>query len=138
MGQPVRIADLATRMVHLSGQEVNTPATPTGTIEIKYVGLSPGEKLYEELLIGTNVAGTQHPLIVRAQEAEIAWPSLDLMFKQLDDACACGDHGAIRHQLRKMVSEYEPSSEIVGHLWLHGDRVLRDPDDLRELVETRA
>lgn len=138
MGQPVRIAELATRMVHLSGQEVKTPATPTGSIEIKYVGLRPGEKLYEELLIGSNVAGTQHPLIMRAQEAEIAWPFLDLMLKQLDDACTHGDHDAIRHQLRKMVSEYEPSSEVVDHLWMHGDRRLRDRDELRELVETRA
>jgi FlaA1/EpsC-like NDP-sugar epimerase len=117
MGEPVRIADLAKRMINLTGQEVRTAATPDGTIEIQYVGLRPGEKLYEELLIGNNVTQTAHPLIMRAQEAEIAWPFLELMLKQLDEACERYDHEAIRNQLRKMVSEYSPSSEIDDHLW---------------------
>ncbi|PWF48895.1 polysaccharide biosynthesis protein [Massilia glaciei] len=120
MGQPVRIADLAVRMVHLSGQEVKTAATPKGTIEIKYVGLRPGEKLYEELLIGTNVTGTDHPLIMRAEESEINWPFLEIMLKHLDEACVRKDHGAIRTHLLKIVSEYQPSSEIVDFIWLEG------------------
>lgn len=75
MGEPVRIADLAVRMVHLSGQEVKTPGTPAGTIELNYVGLRPGEKLYEELLIGSNVSGTDHPLIIsRPHMAHAAIP----------------------------------------------------------------
>ena len=129
MGQPVRIADLAIRMVHLSGQEVRSAATPDGTIELSYVGLRPGEKLYEELLIGTNVTGTDHPLILRAQENEIDWPFLEIMLKQLDDACQRHDHEAIRHHLLKLVSEYQPSSDIADAVWLQNARVLPQLDD---------
>jgi FlaA1/EpsC-like NDP-sugar epimerase len=103
-------------MIHLSGQEVRSTDTPNG-IEIRYIGLRPGEKLYEELLIGDNVTGTDHPLIMRAQEAEIAWPFLEIMLKQLEACCASGDHVGIRVQLRKMVAEYAPVSEIDDHLW---------------------
>ena len=116
MGEPVKIADLAKRMVHLSGQEIRSESVPNG-IELRFVGLRPGEKLYEELLIGDNVAGTDHPLIMRAQEAEIAWPFLELMLKQLQEACERGDHEEIRHQLRKIVPEFVPSSEIDDHVW---------------------
>lgn len=116
MGQPVKIADLAKKMIHLSGQEVQSEQQLDG-IEIRFVGLRPGEKLYEELLIGDNVTGTVHPLIMRAQEAEIAWPFLELMLKQLDDACMRADQEAIRSQLRKIVPEFVPSSEIDEHIW---------------------
>lgn len=122
MGQPVRIADLAVRMVHLTGREVKSPATPDGTIEIEYVGLRPGEKLYEELLIGTNVTGTEHPLIMRAEENEIAWPFLEKMLQQLEDACNCTDHALIRAQLCKIVSEYQPASKIVDFIWLENSK----------------
>jgi FlaA1/EpsC-like NDP-sugar epimerase len=116
MGAPVKIADLAKKMIHLSGQEVWSEDTPNG-IEIQYVGLRPGEKLYEELLIGDNVTGTDHPLIMRAQEAEIAWPFLEIMLKQLEDYCARGNQAGIRAQLKKMVAEYSPVSEIDDNLW---------------------
>lgn len=117
MGDPVRIADLAVRMVHLSGQEVKTPSTPEGTIDIHYVGLRPGEKLYEELLIGNNISATAHPLIQRAKEAEFEWPVLKQMMSQLDDACARFDHNAIRLHLQKIVREYAPSSDIADNVW---------------------
>lgn len=116
MGEPVKIADLARKMIYLSGHEVRGDAAQGG-IEIRYVGLRPGEKLYEELLIGDNVTGTDHPLIMRAQEAEIAWPVLEQMLKQLDQTCEQGDHEAIRDQLRKIVPEFTPSSDIDDHLW---------------------
>jgi FlaA1/EpsC-like NDP-sugar epimerase len=118
MGEPVRIADLAVRMVNLSGQEVKSPATPNGTIEINYVGLRPGEKLYEELLIGSNVTSTDHPLIQRAQEAEFEWPVLKQMLEQLDDACTRFDHGTIRMLLQKIVREYTPSSDLADNIFL--------------------
>ena len=121
MGEPVRIDDLARRMVHLAGQEVKSPATPHGAIEINYVGLRPGEKLYEELLIGTNVTGTHHPLIRRAQESEFEWAFLQILLNKLDDACNRFDHRAIRAQLQKAVSEYQPSSNIADNLWREGD-----------------
>jgi FlaA1/EpsC-like NDP-sugar epimerase len=117
MGNPIRIADLAVRMVHLSGQEVRTEATPDGTIEINYVGLRPGEKLYEELLIGDNVSATAHPLIQRAKEAEFEWPVLKQMLEQLDDACTKFDHNAIRLHLQKIVREYAPSTDIADNVW---------------------
>lgn len=116
MGAPVKIADLAVKMVHLSGKEVCTAATPEG-IELRYVGLRPGEKLYEELLIGDNVTDTPHPLIMRAREADIAWPFLERMLAQLSDACERGNQDAIRAQLRKIVPEYAPSSDIDDHIW---------------------
>ncbi|MES2319265.1 MAG: nucleoside-diphosphate sugar epimerase/dehydratase [Pseudomonadota bacterium] len=117
MGAPVRIADLAVRMVRLSGQEVRTKETPAGTIEITYTGLRPGEKLYEELLIGTNVSGTEHPLIMRAEEAEIEWRFLEQMLAQLNDCCVRGDQTQIRSLLAKIVSGYRPLSPIVDHEW---------------------
>lgn len=117
MGEPVRIADLAVRMVHLSGQDVKSEITPEGTIEINYVGLRPGEKLYEELLIGSNVSKTVHPLIMRAKEAEFEWPLLKQMLQQLEEACQRYDHNAIRLHLQKIVREYAPSSAIADNLW---------------------
>jgi FlaA1/EpsC-like NDP-sugar epimerase len=117
MGDPVRIADLATRMVHLSGQEVKSPETPDGTIEIKYVGLRPGEKLYEELLIGDNVTGTDHPLIRRAQEKELEWDTLHAMLDRMSNACERFDHQEVRRLLLTLVEEYSPAAEIEDHIW---------------------
>jgi FlaA1/EpsC-like NDP-sugar epimerase len=128
MGEPVRIADLAQRMVQLSGQEVKSASSPQGNIEIRFIGLRPGEKLYEELLIGNNVSGTSHPLIMRAQETEIDWPFLEIMLKQLDEACDRMEHDTIRNQLMKMVREYRPNSPISDLLWLE-----QEP---QELIET--
>ncbi|WP_348240277.1 polysaccharide biosynthesis protein, partial [Salmonella enterica] len=71
MGEPVRILDLARRMIHLMGATVRDEDNPDGDIEIKFTGLRPGEKLYEELLIGSNVAGTDHPSIMRADEPHL-------------------------------------------------------------------
>jgi FlaA1/EpsC-like NDP-sugar epimerase len=124
MGEPVRIADLAVRMVHLSGQEIKTPMTPNGTISLNYVGLRPGEKLYEELLIGTNVTGTEHPLIRRAKESKFEWPVLQQKLELLDDACTRFDHCAVRSHLQDMVTEYTPASEIVDNVWRW-----HDPDE---------
>lgn len=129
MGDPVKIADLAKKMINLSGREVATVDAPDG-IELRFVGLRPGEKLYEELLIGDNATGTEHPLIMRAQEAEIAWPFLELMLKQLESACSHGDHNAIRLQLQKIVPEFTPSSAIDDHLWkLRLDALAKTPID---------
>lgn len=137
MGNPVKIADLAKKMVHLSGHEVRSASAPNG-IELKYVGLRPGEKLYEELLIGDNVTGTEHPLIMRAQEAEIAWPFLEIMLKNLDEACSRCDQDAIRAQLRKIVPEFVPSSDIDDHLWKQNKTRIAASGDLLELEEARA
>ncbi|MFZ6646307.1 polysaccharide biosynthesis protein [Undibacterium sp. TJN25] len=117
MGEPVRIIDLAKRMVHLSGLEVKSDTTPEGTIEIHHVGLRPGEKLYEELLIGDNVEGTSHPLIMRAQEDEIPWARLTLLLRQLESACDSFDLHQVRSLLLETVAEYEPQCGIEDFIW---------------------
>jgi FlaA1/EpsC-like NDP-sugar epimerase len=117
MGEPVRIIDLAKRMVHLCGLEVKSEQHPNGTIEIQHVGLRPGEKLYEELLIGDNVERTSHPLIMRAQEAELPWQELQAALSRLDQACADFDYDEIRKLLHDLVSEYQPQCGIEDFIW---------------------
>lgn len=118
MGEPVRIADLAKRMVSLSGQQVKSPDQPGRGIEIRYIGLRPGEKLYEELLIGDNVTGTDHPLIMCARENEIEWPFLEVSLRKLAESCDAFDHEAVRMMLLKLVGEYRPTGDIADLAWL--------------------
>ena len=87
MGEPVKIADLARRMIHLMGLEVKDDIHPNGDIEIQYSGLRPGEKLYEELLIGENVRQTEHSRIMAADEARLSWPEMSHLLQRLDEAC---------------------------------------------------
>ncbi|MFT5535077.1 MAG: FlaA1/EpsC-like NDP-sugar epimerase [Candidatus Paceibacteria bacterium] len=126
MGEPVKIIDLAKRMVHLSGLEVLSDETPDGTINIDFVGLRPGEKLYEELLISDNVIGTGHPLIMRAQEDELPWDVLQDALARLDAACTQFDHETVRALLRQIVQEYAPQCGIEDFIWR-----VRHPDGLR-------
>lgn len=126
MGEPVRILDLATRMVHLSGLEVQGDSDATDAIEIQHVGLRPGEKLYEELLIGSNVEGTQHPLIMRAQETEIPWPDLQQLIQALERACEQFDYEKIRSLLLQVVAEYAPQCGIEDFLWQENDKFRDD------------
>ena len=125
MGEPVKIVDLAKRMVHLSGLEILSDLTPEGTIEINHIGLRPGEKLYEELLIGDNVEGTEHPLIMRAQELEISWAVLQDLLEKLEEACAKFDYEEVRTILLRTVTEYTPQCEIVDFIW-HAECKLND------------
>ncbi|MNR77923.1 UDP-N-acetyl-alpha-D-glucosamine C6 dehydratase [compost metagenome] len=117
MGEPVKILDLATRMVHLSGLEVQGNGDSADAIEILHVGLRPGEKLYEELLIGSNVEGTQHPLIMRAQETEIPWHELQHLLLALETACEEFDYEKVRALLLQVVAEYAPQCGIEDFLW---------------------
>jgi len=117
MGEPVKIVDLARRMVHLSGLEIKSETTPNGTIEIQHVGLRPGEKLFEELLIGDNVEGTSHPLIMRAQENEIPWDVLNNFLQELETACNTFNYAEIRALLMKIVAEYQPQCGIEDLIW---------------------
>lgn len=116
MGEPVKIVDLARRMVHLSGLELKGDSAD-GTIEIQHIGLRPGEKLYEELLIGDNVEGTEHPLIMRAQEKEITWPILYDLLMKMENACNRADYEEIRALLLQAVDEYQPQCGIEDHIW---------------------
>ncbi|MCB5226051.1 polysaccharide biosynthesis protein [Alishewanella sp. 16-MA] len=88
MGEPVRIADLAVRMLHLMGLEVRDEQHPSGDIEILYTGLRPGEKLYEELLVGNNVRQTDHPRIMAADEVSLSWQEMLHLLSRLDKACS--------------------------------------------------
>jgi FlaA1/EpsC-like NDP-sugar epimerase len=124
MGEPVKIMDLAKRMVHLSGLEVKSETSLPGAIEIAHVGLRPGEKLYEELLIGSDVEGTSHPLIMRAQEAEIPWLVLQDMLKTLDEACNQFNYEEVRALLMRIVVEYAPQCGIEDFIWSAKNKLL--------------
>ncbi|MCG3886876.1 polysaccharide biosynthesis protein [Photobacterium leiognathi] len=87
MGEPVKILDLAHRMIHLMGFSEKTELNQDGDIEIKFTGLRPGEKLYEELLIGSNVEGSSHPKIMTAKEDKLSWDEMEELLKILDDCC---------------------------------------------------
>ncbi len=117
MGDPIKIDDLARSMIHLSGFEVCEEENPNGDIKIDYVGLRSGEKLYEELLIGNNVSGTQHPKIMRAEENKLPWEEILRHLSHLEAASKKLDSEKIRNILIDAVSEYQPNSDIVDPVW---------------------
>jgi FlaA1/EpsC-like NDP-sugar epimerase len=111
MGEPVRIMDLARRMVELSGLKLRDDTHPQGDIEIAVTGLRPGEKLYEELLIGDNPEPTDHPRIMKAHEDCLTWPLLEQHLATLRRAAQAGDVGAIKAQLQACVHGYHSQPE---------------------------
>jgi FlaA1/EpsC-like NDP-sugar epimerase len=117
MGEPVKILDLAERMVHLSGLSLKSESDDSKAIGIELVGLRPGEKLFEELLIGENVDGTEHPLIMRAEESMIPWPSLQAKLEKLDAACKNFSFDEVRQMLLELVKEYQPQCGIEDMIW---------------------
>jgi FlaA1/EpsC-like NDP-sugar epimerase len=118
MGEPVRIIDLARKMIHLSGLEVLDEANPQGDIAITFSGLRPGEKLYEELLIGDNVTGCSHPRIMRAMEDSWEWPRMAALLEQLDDACTHFRIEQLRELLLSAPTGYAPTEpEVNDLLW---------------------
>ena len=117
MGEPIRILDLAKRMIHLSGLEVKSEDTLDGEIEIKFTGLRPGEKLYEELLIGENVTETLHPRIMRAEEHVIEWEDLNNLLASLKLAHSNDDFAAIRDLLKQAVTGFNPQCQISDILY---------------------
>jgi FlaA1/EpsC-like NDP-sugar epimerase len=106
MGQPVKIIDLARRMVELSGLRVRDASYPDGDIEIAITGLRPGEKLYEELLIGDNPEPTAHPRIMKAHEAYMDWPTLQPHLATLRQAADADQSEAIKAVLKTCVQGY--------------------------------
>jgi FlaA1/EpsC-like NDP-sugar epimerase len=119
MGNPVRIRDLAEKMIHLMGLTVRADANPDGDIEIRYTGLRPAEKLYEELLIGNNVMGTEHPSIMRAEEDCLTWEELKPLIDQLWNACQRLDCSKARDVLLRSVVGYSPTKEVEDLVWRH-------------------
>ena len=117
MGEPVRIIDLARRMVDLSGLVVRDAAQPEGDIEIQITGMRPGEKLYEELLIGDNPMPTGHPRIMKAHEDFVRWPELLAQLEVLDTALQANDIPQVRTLLKLLVPGYQPDGDVVD--WVH-------------------
>lgn len=122
MGKPVKILDLAEKMIHLSGLSVRDDQHPHGDIAIEFSGLRPGEKLYEELLIGDNVAETEHPMIMRASEDFLPWDELKVALNRLLAALEQEDFTRVRQLLRELVEGYQPEGEIVDWVYLHRRR----------------
>ena len=118
MGEPVRIYDLASRIVELSGLTLSTIDNPNGDIEITVTGLRPGEKLYEELLIGDNPKPTQHPRIMKAHEELLPWPELQEKMNLLRTAMRVNDVPLIRSLLKDLVIGYQPAGDVVDWVWL--------------------
>lgn len=118
MGKPVKIIDLARRMVELTGSTVKDEFNPDGDIEFVVTGLRPGEKLYEELLIGDNPMPTQHSLIMKANEQMIPWCKLEGSLKELSIAMENNDVISIRNQLKTLISGYLPSGKVVDWVCL--------------------
>jgi FlaA1/EpsC-like NDP-sugar epimerase len=135
MGEPVKILDLARRMIHLSGFEVKDAEHADGDIEIVFTGLRPGEKLFEELLIGDNVSGTDHPRILRARELEMEWQDLKLVLQELEQACIGFDSVRVRALLKSVVSGYQPQCEIVDPVWLETAQRIKSADNVVQLPQ---
>jgi FlaA1/EpsC-like NDP-sugar epimerase len=117
MGRPVRIDDLARRMVNLMGLTVRDANDPDGDIEIEYTGLRTAEKLFEELLIGTNVTGTDHPMILRAMEHRLGWPKMEQVLNELLVALASFDCHRALALLAEAVAEYHADIDIRDYVW---------------------
>ena len=130
MGEPVRIDDMAHSMVRLMGREVLDDQNPDGEIVIEYMGLRPGEKLYEELLIGDNSTGTNHPRILRNIEGKLSLRALEERLEVLSGAMVAGDVGAIHKLLRETVEGYTPDLYVIDEAvqapkkWTDGRRTI--------------
>ncbi|MBY5713651.1 polysaccharide biosynthesis protein [Rhizobium leguminosarum] len=130
MGEPVRIADLARKMVELSGLAVRDEDNPEGDIELSVTGLRPGEKLFEELLIGDNPETTEHPRIMKAREDFLSWPELSRRLNALNAALDRNDMIAARATLAELVSGYSSTGEV-SDLAFTGAEPIRLPQTIQ-------
>ncbi len=137
MGEPVRIDQLARKMIHLMGRDVKSETNPMGDIEIVYTGLRPGEKLYEEVLIGNNPERTSHPRIMKAHEKLLSWPVVDGLLKELDVACHNYDCDAVREILIKAETDYTPREGVEDLVWLENQRNLEIVENVRPIAIKR-
>lgn len=118
MGDPVKIIDLAHRIVHLSGKTIKDELNPDGDIKIIVTGLRPGEKLYEELFIGNNPSKTQHPLIIKAEEPFLNYQLLKQKINVLNSAIKINNFSLTQSLLKQVVNGYKPSKKIVDWIQL--------------------
>jgi FlaA1/EpsC-like NDP-sugar epimerase len=117
MGEPVRIYDLAMKMIHLMGLQPKTKANPAGDIEIKVTGLRPGEKLYEELLIGGTEQATKHPRIKTASEVFLSWSEMLLLLTQLESACQLYQVDVVRQLMLNAPTGFNPTDNNCDLVW---------------------
>jgi FlaA1/EpsC-like NDP-sugar epimerase len=122
MGEPVRIYDLAKKIIDIAGLTIKHEENPHGDVEIKITGLRPGEKLYEELLTGENPNPTQHPRIMKAHEKFIPWDQLQGQLRSLALALSVNDVPKIRAFLGQLVTGYEPTDGVVDWVYLEQER----------------
>ena len=123
MGESVKIIDLARQMIRLSGLDVKDAANPKGDIEIRITGLRPGEKLYEELIIGDNAVPTGHPRILTASETMLPWPQLENLLAQLSAACDSGNQTELRRILLAAPTAFTPTDGICDLVWTAGQEI---------------
>lgn len=112
MGEPIKIIELAKQMIRLSGLSIRDEYNPNGDIEIVISGLRPGEKLYEELLIGQNATATNHPRIMTGKEAMLLWDSLEKILADLEQACLAFEPKAVRSILMQPQVEFTPADDM--------------------------
>lgn len=117
MGESIKIDELARSMIHLSGLEVYEDESPDGDIAIEYTGLRPGEKLYEELLIGDNVSGTAHPKIMRAAEEKFSWEKMLEFRSRFEVAINNFEIDSVKLLLEEVVRGYKADKDIVDPVW---------------------
>lgn len=137
MGEPVKISELATKMIHLMGFEVKNEKTPSGDIEIQYTGLRPGEKLFEELLIGDNATGSSHPRILRAEEEAYTWEEVITHVHKLIKELNQSNCSNVREILIDVVKGYQPSGDIEDVLWKEKLKVI-DSNSIVELNKFKS
>jgi FlaA1/EpsC-like NDP-sugar epimerase len=135
MGEPVKILDLARRMIALTGCSVRDEANPEGDIEIEYTGLRPAEKLFEELLIGTDVSGTRHSRIMRAKEDYLDFDSLNSLVGELEAASQVLDRVRTRQILVGSVGGYDPSNGIEDLVWVSQQKISGDTEPPDTVVD---
>ena len=123
MGDSVKIIDLARQMIRLSGLEVKDESNANGDIEIRTTGLRPGEKLYEELLIGDEVKNTTHPRIMTANEVMLPWQTLHSLLSRMDQACKDSDLATIRQMMLEMPLGFAPKDDICDLVWLQKRKI---------------
>jgi FlaA1/EpsC-like NDP-sugar epimerase len=138
MGKPVRIGDLARRMIHLAGLTVRDDQHPEGDIEISYTGLRPAEKLYEELLIGNNVTGTQHPMILRAIEHSLPWDRVQELLNEVLEAMGRYDCQRSLQLLSDVVAEYTPAPQPHDLMWARQTTMITDDRKVTSLKPRRV
>ncbi|MCX8933271.1 polysaccharide biosynthesis protein [Vibrio parahaemolyticus] len=136
MGESVKITDLACNLIQLSGLEVKSEANPHGDIEIQFSGLRPGEKLYEELLIGDNVKQTAHERIMTAHEVHLPLKEYELLLNDLDFACHSMDHENIRTLLLSAPTGFNPTDGIGDLVWNHNQSEIDYSDAIQFMSQS--